>query len=644
MFDELQYIELRKDVYQKNLEVIRAGYPEYAKKIEEQELFIDFHLMPTGKHNAMNVYSVKQDRFLYDTEDPYKTIKEDFSKTTGNYIDFLILYGHGLGYELNISNLAFNIMTMTSFVVIENSIELFKLSLYQFDFTDVFKYKKVLLLLNEDMRSLFLKMNDYCLVKNRRVTYKLNIAKYIYHSSIINLSKDYYLKSIKEVNSVLNQALAASGNSVNDSLLGLKNMLLNMEIIIDNPGTNLLFNKFKGKPAVVVSSGPSLNKNKHLLKGLENKALIICPETSMRILNKMDLKPHIICSVERVPEVVKLIDGFSEEETKDTYLASIPILVPDVYKKYKGPKLIAYRRYGHLLWTGINKGDFTINSSAGNMAFNVAEVLGCDPIILIGQDLAYTKDGKSHAKGAVYGESQRNSNFTYFEVEGNDGKPILTHNFLNQFRLQYEADIASAKCTTINATEGGALIRGAKVMTFAEAIDKYIKEDIYPLDIIRKNLSTFNENEKNKDKETFLKIAKDSLENLEKINEIAKSGQDYIEESKKDIDNMIANESFNEEVLEDYLNTIQKDYIDAIFEFDDEYFLLDTSLLPALSSFYNNISSFYDESDYISAVIFEILQSKHFFALYVKLCEISTELISEAVERLENKNLAKDEE
>ena len=81
------------------------------------------------------------------------------------------------------------------------------------------------------------------------------------------------------------QQILHFGNDPYDSLIGIENMLANLDEIISNPGINLLYNKFAGKPAIVVATGPSLNKNKHLLKGMENKALIVAADVHFGCLS-----------------------------------------------------------------------------------------------------------------------------------------------------------------------------------------------------------------------------------------------------------------------------------------------------------------------------------------------------------------------
>ena len=43
--------------------------------------------------------------------------------------------------------------------------------------------------------------------------------------------------------------------------------------------------------------------------------------------------------------------------------------------------------------------------STANMAYEVARHMGCSPIILVGNDLAFDSTGNTHAEGFILGES-----------------------------------------------------------------------------------------------------------------------------------------------------------------------------------------------------------------------------------------------
>jgi hypothetical protein len=123
------------------------------------------------------------------------------------------------------------------------------------------------------------------------------------------------------------------------------------------------------------------------------------------------------------------------------------------------------------------------------MAYKVLEYLGCNPIILIGQDLAFEGDA-THAEGTKYGEKQdlawaKDTR----EVEGNYVPTIRTTRVWEMFRKYYEHDIARFNGKVINATEGGAKILGTELMTFQDTINQYISKPFGVLSTIKKKLN-----------------------------------------------------------------------------------------------------------------------------------------------------------
>jgi hypothetical protein len=63
---------------------------------------------------------------------------------------------------------------------------------------------------------------------------------------------------------------------------------------------------------------------------------------------------------------------------------------------------------------------------------------------------------------------------------GHDGRELYTDELLFTYLEQFEKDIASVACQVINATEGGARIRGTNSMTLADATNRYCGSAIDP--------------------------------------------------------------------------------------------------------------------------------------------------------------------
>jgi hypothetical protein len=78
-----------------------------------------------------------------------------------------------------------------------------------------------------------------------------------------------------------------------------------------------------------------------------------------------------------------------------------------------------------------------------------------------------------------------------YTVKGNIQPTVETTASLKLFLESYEIDVAGYRGKCINSTEGGAYINGTQIMTFQEAIDKYVKEPFNPLFRIRDILGQF---------------------------------------------------------------------------------------------------------------------------------------------------------
>ena len=111
-------------------------------------------------------------------------------------------------------------------------------------------------------------------------------------------------------------------------------------------------------------------------------------------------------------------------------------------------------------------------------AFSIAVFLGFTEIILVGQDLAYP-NGKEHTKDAYDNEAENKlkDGKRYFEVEDIYGGKVLTEENMDAYRLWFETQIVRyPKLHVIDATEGGAKIRGTEIITLKEAIDRECSE------------------------------------------------------------------------------------------------------------------------------------------------------------------------
>ena len=118
-------------------------------------------------------------------------------------------------------------------------------------------------------------------------------------------------------------------------------------------------------------------------------------------------------------------------------------------------------------------------ASCAHIAFSFAKYIGADPIIFVGQDLAFTKEGITHSSGVEI-KAVDELKDVYAWVDGIDGEKLPTNWAFKNFLVWFENEILKDNSGReyIDCTEGGAYKKGTKVMKLEEAINKYLNEDI----------------------------------------------------------------------------------------------------------------------------------------------------------------------
>lgn len=266
-------------------------------------------------------------------------------------------------------------------------------------------------------------------------------------------------------------------------------------------GVNELEGLFAGKPAIIVSTGPSLGKNIHLIKRAQDKAVIIAVGQALRVLLAYDIKPDFICTIDFGEANMGHYDGLLA--TKDVPLVALARTYAPLVRDYQGPGFVVgtpnsnQNNYLTKLWN--LKGQLLYGGSVAHMCLGLAYRVKADPIIFVGQDLAVTDqshfeqvdvtakiasspsgmigavfdDHKSVLNGmaAGYGKS--------YQVPGYYGGKVTTLPHLLSFLTHLEGLIKSQpQVRHINATEGGARIEGTEPLPLAETLDQYCQEEI----------------------------------------------------------------------------------------------------------------------------------------------------------------------
>ncbi len=476
-------MQLDPNIYKNNYDALMKRYPDLALTLS----MVEITSYKIGKQEGC-LPNVLVDGQFYYLGNTVKYCEEQFKGLHLENVKIPIFLGFGLGYEVMywLQMKAKEHLTQ-GLMIIEKDLEMFQCAMNVTDITQLIENQNIHFFVGVSLDNLYTAFREHYKTELHHML-MCGATHPLFLYPAMKIGKDYYIKAMQIMFEAIYHSMQNFGNCPEDSLIGLENMLDNVNEIVNNPGINLLYDKFKGKPAIVVATGPSLKKNVELLKGLEDKALIISVDASFKYLMKQGIKPHMVTSLEREHEVQQFFDGLDIDDVENVYMTACPVLYNHVYKSYVGPQIIVYRNFDHFKWLEIERGILDIKLSSSNMAFKIADALGCNPIILIGQDLAYGEGGETHVTPVPFSAEGEG----IFDVKGNIKESVKTNSGWYTFLRAYETDVAQYRGRAINATEGGAYIPGTEISTLQEAIDKYIQEPFNPLDIIKENLIQFN--------------------------------------------------------------------------------------------------------------------------------------------------------
>ncbi|RME70255.1 MAG: DUF115 domain-containing protein [Verrucomicrobia bacterium] len=264
------------------------------------------------------------------------------------------------------------------------------------------------------------------------------------------------------------------GTAVVDAELWMTNSFDNLERVICAPDVAALRGVFSGVAMLLVSAGPSLDESLEFLREMQDRALIVAVNSSYRALRHAGIVPHLVLAADPRGHTAL---GFRGVPTDRTWLVTTPLVSPEV------PALFDGRVYA---WSGSNTLACEIRRRLGvapgtslieqgtvsACAVDLAVLLGCPKLCLVGQDLAAAPDGRSHAKDSFYSDLNANrvDQARCRMLPGNTLKQVAVEEKLYVYLKTFEAIAASRPgLRMINTSRLGARIRGVPYASFKDA-------------------------------------------------------------------------------------------------------------------------------------------------------------------------------
>ncbi|EGM8739513.1 motility associated factor glycosyltransferase family protein, partial [Campylobacter coli] len=478
----MTFTPTQKELFNKNIEALsNILLKESLKQIQSSK----FELI-LGKDNLdINLKDTSDNTFLYENViDELNTMLNTYND---KYLLYPVLYFYGFGNGILFKALLQN-KNHQHIVVFEKDIEIIWIMFHVLDFSNELQNSRLMILQTSSLDIEF--FSNFCSSKPffqfSRI-YFLELMSHYYerfHEDVLELNK----KLVQD----FKDSILSHGNDPLDALQGIEQFVYNLPQMITHPSYKELLSKRKNlsDTAIIVSTGPSLTKQLPLLKKYANKATIFCADSSYPILAKHGIKPDYVCMLERDEIVAECFNNDFGEFDKDIVFIVKSVTHPHTikYLQKNNRAFILVSTYASFIqYLKLDYfGYFNMGFSVAHMNFLLTIHLKYKNIILIGQDLAYAKDGQTHSQGFIHanlhnGDYERDLDKFSTTAYGGNGK-VQSSEIWTLFRHNFEKDIVNIKMnyhiTTYNCTEGGARIEGTIEKPFLWACENLLHKDL----------------------------------------------------------------------------------------------------------------------------------------------------------------------
>lgn len=430
----------------------------------------------------LNITELKSKERFY--KNPLEEMKEKLDSIEKERARYPSLFFYGMGNGVLYKALLQN-TNHKRIIVFEKEIELIFIAFCIIDFSqDLLRSRLVVFLssLFDEQRSESIFNLSEIHLLNRSYHLELNCDYY-----------DKYKKDILKINSINHKSIVATnlkkGNDTRDALQGIEQFVKHIPNMITRPSMQELIKKRKNKAetAIIVATGPSLDKQLKLLKKYHKRASIFCLDASYPILAKEGIKPDYVLSLERVAATSEFFDNDFGDFDKDILFVLLALTHPNTIKYLERNKrnyMLTPRSLPIASALNIKGYNPLTGMTVSHMAVQLANYLEHKNIILIGQDLAFAKDGLTHSKAYPRGTKKAKEEIGRIprqtvKAYGGIGTVETTQIwwlFKQIFEFMFSGPLKNVNI--YNATEGGARIENCIEKPFKECCEELLSKDI----------------------------------------------------------------------------------------------------------------------------------------------------------------------
>ncbi|ARW84575.1 motility associated factor glycosyltransferase family protein [Aeromonas salmonicida] len=237
----------------------------------------------------------------------------------------------------------------------------------------------------------------------------------------------------------------------------------NRELLTSDGDVASLFGLARGKHALIVASGPTLQTNLATLQAqLQTRRqdyLLISVDTALAFLLRHGIRPDIVVTIDDAIHGSRL----PADQSAQTTLVYYPTVPTAALLAWQGPRKAAYSRSPmyQTLRQEIPKGTLHSGGSVIHPAVDLAVQMGCQQVILLGTDFAFPGE-LTHSGWADGALGPTASQALSWALDGH-GRRVKTNPNFSAYRTELERYIARhPEVHFWNSSREGAEIAGCR--------------------------------------------------------------------------------------------------------------------------------------------------------------------------------------
>lgn len=272
-------------------------------------------------------------------------------------------------------------------------------------FETTLKIRPELKLILENPRVFF--MQDMMSIPQIIQDEKLNDISFTIHRPYNDLFPDQFIEVKDQIIVGIRRYEVGNSTLLRFGKIWTKNFFRNMHRYFKNQKLIPYLGWATQKPAIIIAAGPSLEEALPFLQKQQNHAILIACDTALPMLQQAQINPDFVITVDP-QEKNSLYLRYSAN--KDHILIADPAIHDSSFEGYKDQNIIlmdsAFPLYAPFEGFWGHCGLLASGGSVSTSAFDFARKIDADPIIMVGQDLSFTKK-KSYSSGNVLSEFSR---------------------------------------------------------------------------------------------------------------------------------------------------------------------------------------------------------------------------------------------